>query len=85
VSVSFLAGDVDVEGFLEEEVSDFGGFTPFIVSIPSTVTVFPVGSFSTFSSFFVPEQEVRRKKNAAKMTDAPKNLFLSPVMDTPFY
>jgi len=65
VSGSFLTGVVGGEGFLEEEVSDFGGFTPFTVSIPSTVTVFPGGSFSAFSSFFPNrEQEARVKRKA---------------------
>jgi hypothetical protein len=71
VSVPFAAGGARVEGFLGEGVSDLGGLTPFIVSIPSTVTVLPSGSFAIFSSFLLPkrpEQEVREKRRAAEKT-----------------
>ena len=46
--------------------SDFGGLTPLICSIPSTVTVFPAGVLSVVFSFFLPmigrlEQALIRK------------------------
>ena len=85
VSGSFLAGAVGGEGFFEEEVSDFGGFTPFTVSIPSTVTVFPVvGSFSTFSSFFFPAQEVRVKRKAVKKIKMLAINFLFRLIDASY-
>lgn len=87
VSVPFVVGVVGVGGFFEE-VSDFGGLTPFTVSIPSTVTVFPGGIFSTFSSFFFPikgrlEQEVIRNKRAVKKTNRHKRFFLFRIMNAP--
>jgi hypothetical protein len=69
--VSLFAGGVGAEGFLGGSGSGAEGFTPFIVSIPSTVTVFPSGSFSTFPSFLLPmrgrlEQEVKTRRKAAE-------------------
>src|SRR4030042_3551150 len=87
VSVSFFVGRVGAGGFLEEGVSDFGGLTPFIVSIPSTVTVLPSGSFSIFSSFFPPNgrfaQEVIRNRRAVRNTERNKNFFLFRIMKAP--
>jgi hypothetical protein len=88
VSVSFTAGGAGVEGFLVGGVSDFGGFAPFIVSIPSTVTVLPSGSFSVFSSFFVPnkgklEHEVNTKRDAIDKTKMPAMNFLFWVIKSP--
>jgi hypothetical protein len=87
VSVSFFVGVFGVGGFFEE-VSDCGGFAPLTVSIPSTVTVFPGGSFSTFSSFFFPikgilEQALRKKKAMMKMQIAIV-FFLFRIMKSPF-
>jgi hypothetical protein len=58
------------------------------VSIPSTVTVFPGGSFSTFSSFFFPikgilEQEPRKKRAMMKIQIAIV-FFLFRIMKSPF-
>jgi len=80
VSVSLFTGVVAVEGCLGGGVSDLEGLTPLIVSIPSTVTVFPAGNFSPL----VPEQEVKRKKNAANRTKAPNIFLLCRIVDTPY-
>src|SRR4030043_1320337 len=90
VSLSFPAGMAGAEGFFEEGVSDFGGLAPFIVSIPSTVTVLPSGSFSIFSSLFFPikgrfAQEVIRNGRAVKKTERLKRFFLFSIMVFPFF
>jgi hypothetical protein len=51
--------------------SGFEGLTPFMLPIPSIVTVFPSGIFSAFSSFFFPikgrlEHEVDRKRKIVR-------------------
>ena len=56
-------------------VSDLGGVTPFIFSIPSTLTITPSGGFSVFSFFPISgsfEQDKREtyiKKQIAKIVN----------------
>ena len=73
-------------GCFEVEGSDFGGLIPLTFSIPSTVTVLPSGSFSTFCSFFPMrgrlEQEVKTKRPIVKRLNNIK-IFPSRVMDAP--
>jgi hypothetical protein len=88
-SLSFPAGMAGAEGFFEGGVSDFGGLTPFMVSIPSTVTVLPSGSFSTFSSLLFPikgrfAQEVIRNVRAVKKRKRLKRFFRFSIMGFPF-
>jgi hypothetical protein len=91
VSVSFFGILARAGIFLGGEVSEIEGLTPFAVSIPSTVTVFPGGSFHAPSSFFfVPirgrsAQEVRRKRKATEKGKMPVRKLLLRVMSTPFY
>src|SRR4030043_1056667 len=64
-------GEGSGPGFLAEGASGRVGLTPLTVSIPSTFTVLPSGSFSAFFSSFFPingrlEQEIRRKTEKVK-------------------
>src|SRR4030043_309959 len=76
VSVSFFGTGAWADCFPEVEVSGLGALTPLTPSIPSTVTVLPSGSFSTFCSFFPIrgrlEQEVKRKRAIVKRLDNTK-------------
>src|SRR4030043_857995 len=77
-------GEGSGPGFLAGGASGFVGLTPLTVSIPSTFTVLPSGSFSAFFSSFFPingrlEQEVRRKTDRIKKIERGKVIFLFMV------
>ena len=60
-----------MEGCLGGGVSDLEGLTPLIVSIPSTVTVFPAGNFSAL----VPETGGQKKEKRSEEDKGAENIF----------